>query len=148
MTGFLRCEVRYLLTFVAGWVVVSATGPRAADPQSTDFNTYLPFWESFLLEFRSGLIPLLVLGGASTVVLVIQWARAAENSSAGRPLSRGRFRAGTAGLLQLPLLPFAGGGDAVTVLMLTHVLFAAVLMPLPNTLAAKPAKPEAGEGGP
>ncbi|MFI8393003.1 hypothetical protein [Streptomyces sp. NPDC085540] len=127
---YLRCLVRYLPTHLVGWAVAAALASPFIDPSSTDSVTYLPFWESYAKHLCSARVGAPVVAGVSLVLLLLLGAGRTRGSVLG-------FRAMAAGLLQLPLLPFAlaGGGDLVGTLMLSQLAFAILIMPKPQLTA-------------
>ncbi|MFC7795754.1 hypothetical protein [Streptomyces cinereoruber] len=127
----LHTVVRYVPAFLAGYAVAAAVAPPFNDTSDLDFGTYLPFWESYVKHLEGLRLALPVIGGVSLVLLGLFGAGKTRGSVVG-------FRVAAAGLLQIPLLPFAlaGGGDLVGVLMLTQIVFAAVIMPKPQLAAS------------
>ncbi|MFJ9419358.1 hypothetical protein ACIRPT_35145 [Streptomyces sp. NPDC101227] len=127
-----RCGVRYTITFVAGWLLISALADRPLVSTTSDNPTRVPFWESFVEYAAYGWQPLLRQAGQSLLVLVL----IAHHRHKEAP---GSFRLRATFLLLIPLWSYLlfTPPSMLLVMVAVQVVFGALIMPLNVTRRSK-----------
>ncbi|MEU9115489.1 hypothetical protein AB0D04_27825 [Streptomyces sp. NPDC048483] len=137
-----RCGVRYAITFVAGWLLVSALAERPLASTTSEFSTRLPFWESFLRLAADGWRPLLMQGCQSLFILGLT----ARHRHKETPVS---FRLRASFLLLIPLWSylFFTPPSMLLVMVAVQVVFGALIMPLNTKRRSKRGSQESASPG-